>query len=119
MARIGSWPMPSPSRTPKSQTFSVQPARGTLSRALANLTTRQQDKVMAEVEELPENIGLLSLRKLVPLMSSIDVGRPLNLLTAEAVAAALVLDATIVVTTESALLRNACAQLGVALREVA
>lgn len=67
--------------------------------------------MLAGVHELPPQIGLLSLRKLVPLMGQLDVGRPLNLLTAEAVTAARVLEASVMVTTESPLLRHACAAL--------
>jgi hypothetical protein len=92
---------------------------GALSRALADLTWAQQALVLASVEDLPPGIGLLSLRDLVPVMTGLAVGRRLNLLTAEAIAAALVLEATIVVTTESALLTESCARLGIDIRQVA
>jgi hypothetical protein len=92
---------------------------GALSRALTDLTPRQQARVLTAVERLPPEIGLLSLRDLVPLMATLDVGRRLNLLTAEAIAAALVLEATIVVTTESALLTESCARLGIDVRHLA
>jgi hypothetical protein len=46
-------------------------------------------------------------------MAALDSGRRLNLLTAEAVASALVLDADLAVTTRSPLLDDACARLGV------
>lgn len=49
-------------------------------------------------------------------MRRIDIGRHLNLLTAEAVAAALALDAGIRVTTESGLLTEACRVLRLDLR---
>jgi hypothetical protein len=52
-------------------------------------------------------------------MSALDVGRRLNLLTAEALAAALVLEATISVTTESALLNESSRRLGVEVRQAA
>lgn len=52
-------------------------------------------------------------RGLVPVMSTLEVGRRLNLLTAEAAAAALVLDAAVVVTTESAILVESCTRLGI------
>jgi hypothetical protein len=51
-------------------------------------------------------------------MSALTVGRRLNLLTAEAIAAAVVLDASIVVTTDSALLTDACTRVGVEVRRV-
>lgn len=89
---------------------------GVLSRAMDGLTTLQQTRVVASVERLPDEVGLLGLRELVPVMTALNVRRRLNLLTAEAVAAAVVLEATIVVTTESVLLTGACEQLGVDLR---
>jgi hypothetical protein len=89
-----------------------------LSRALGDLTAPQQARVVASIERLPEHVGLLSLRDLVPVMTALDVGRRLNLLTAEAIAAALVLDATVVVTTDSALLTESCARLGVGVRQL-
>src|ERR1700730_4582937 len=60
------------------------------------------------------------MRRLVPLMPRLDVGRHLNLLTAEAVAAALALalGSDIQVTTESGLLSGACGALGINLRVV-
>jgi len=49
-------------------------------------------------------------------MTALDVGRQLNLLTAEAVAAAVVLDASIAVTTTSPLMSQSCDRLGIDLR---
>jgi hypothetical protein len=46
-------------------------------------------------------------------MRALRVSRPLNLLSAEALAAALVLDAALVVSTDSPLLREAADELGV------
>jgi len=92
---------------------------GALSRPAADLSAAQQARLLAAVQRLPPQIGLLSLRELVPVMSILEVGRRLNLLTAEAIAAALILDATIIVTTESALLAESCTQLGVEVRQPA
>jgi hypothetical protein len=89
---------------------------GALNRAFRQLSVAQQARVAAALDELPSGIGLLSLRLLVPIMTSLDVGRPLNLLTSEAVAAALVLDATITVTTTSELMSQSCDRLGIDLR---
>ena len=89
---------------------------GALNRAFQELNTAQQQRVLAALDELPTGIGLLSLRLLVPIMTSLDVGRPLNLLTTEAVACALVLDAGIAVTTTSALMSHGCDRLGIDLR---
>lgn len=86
---------------------------GALSSAVAALPVPRQSKVFAGTEELPPQIGLISLRRSVPLMGRLDVGRRLNLLTAEAVAVGLLLEASIVVTTRSSLLENACAVLDI------
>jgi hypothetical protein len=84
-----------------------------------NLTVDQQAKVIGSVQRLPPQVGLLSLRELVPVMAALQVGRQLNLLTAEAVAVAVVLDASIVVTVDSPLLSDSCARLGIEVRVVA
>ncbi len=86
---------------------------GTLSRAFADLTEEGQSRVSAKLRSLPPEIGLVGLRRLVPVMAAVDSGRSLNLLTAEAVAAALVLDAGIAVTTRSSVLEAACQRVGV------
>jgi len=91
---------------------------GALSRPLADLTSPEQARVMAAVERLPPEFGVLSLRELVPVMTTLNVERRLNLLTAEAVASALVLDATIAVTTASVLLAESAGQVGVNVRQV-
>jgi hypothetical protein len=85
---------------------------------MGDLTPQQQARVVSSVERLPDEIGLLGLRELVPVMTALNVGRRLNLLTAEAVAAAVVLNASIVVTTDSALLTDACTRLGVEVSRV-
>jgi len=91
---------------------------GALSRAMQDLNAEQQTRVVGAVANLPRQIGLLSLRQLVPVMTALETGRRLNLLTAESIAAAVVLDATIMVTTQSALLTESCSQLRVDLRVV-
>ena len=58
------------------------------------------------------------MRRLVPLMTRLDVGRRLNMLTAEAVAAALALGGTLRVTTESELLGDACRVLRIEVQVV-
>jgi hypothetical protein len=92
---------------------------GALSRGMDNLTVDQQARVTASVHRLPPQVGLLSLRELVPVMATLQAGRQLNLLTAEAVAVAVVLDASIVVTTDSPLLSDSRARLGIEVRGVA
>ncbi len=91
---------------------------GALSRAMQDLNAEQQTRVVGAVQQLPRQIGLLSLRQLVPVMTALETGRRLNLLTAEAIAAAVVLGATIMVTTQSALLTESCRKVRVDLRVV-
>jgi hypothetical protein len=90
--------------------------RGSLSRAFLALDESERRRVSTAVSSLPDTIGLLGLRNLVPVMAALP--GQLNFLTAEAVATALVLDATIAVTTESDLLRQAAAAAGVSLEVV-
>jgi hypothetical protein len=89
---------------------------GALSRSFAVLPAPRQAVVLDALELLPPEEALPSLRRLVPVMTGLDLERPLNLLTAEAVAAAIVLDASIAVTTTAALLTHACERLGIELR---
>ncbi len=69
--------------------------------------------VLASLGELPEEIGLLSLRVVVPVMQALAVTRPLNFLNAEALAAALLLDAAIAVTVDAPLLRSGATDLAI------
>lgn len=89
---------------------------GALSRAFAELGAQRQAAVRASVERLPPEVALPSLRRLVPVMTKFDVGQQLNMLTAEAIAAAIVLDGSIAVTTTSPLMTNACDGVGIELR---
>lgn len=76
-----------------------------MSAYLTSLGEEERLSVLAAVDNLPEGIGVLSLRRLVPVMAAIP--GQLNLLTAEALASAVVLDASLAVTTDSALLSGA------------
>lgn len=89
---------------------------GALDRLFQSLTEPEQEVVRGSLANLPANVGLVGPRRLVPVMASLRPPRRLNLLTAEAVATALLLDAVILVTTESELLTEACSALGVTLR---
>ncbi len=86
---------------------------GLLSCQLAGLDVDRQVRVVAALDRLPDSTGLLSLRDLVPVMRALRVSRPLNLLNAEALAAALVLDAELVVSTDGPLLPAAAEEMGV------
>ena len=89
----------------------TRPGPGTFARYLAALTEDERFRVLASVDDLPDGLGILSLRRLVPVMAALP--GQLNLLTAEAIAAAVVLDASIAVTTDSDLLRTAAAAAGI------
>lgn len=89
---------------------------GALSRPFSRFTPERQTRVLAALDRLPPEIGLISLRDLVPVMWTLTVGRTLNLLTAEALAAAQVLDAGIRTTTGSMMLRESAAAVGVEIR---
>ena len=86
---------------------------GSLSKAMAALPTERRARVLAGLDVLPPQIGLISLRHLVPVMTRLPLERRLNFLTAEAVAAARMLDAQIQVSVESPLLSEACQVLGI------
>lgn len=96
----------------------VQPGRaaGALSGRLAQLPLGRQRQVHAFLDALPLWIGVLSLRRLVPVVRILDPQGRLNLLAAEAVAAASVLDAGIAVVVEGPLLRAASDALGIPFR---
>lgn len=91
---------------------------GTLTHRLEQLPAPAQRAVRQRLDDLPSNIGLLSLRVLVPVMQSLRVQRPLNMLNAEALAAAVVLDAPLVVSVDSDLLRSGAQDLAVDYRVV-
>ena len=86
------------------------------SRAVDALSDAERIRVRVSLETLPPSIGLLTLRRLVPVMAALP--GQLNLLTAEAVAAAIVLDAPIAVTTDSDLLNRTATQVGVTVEKV-
>lgn len=90
---------------------------GALSSAMDLLSPERRARVAGALDALPQQIGLLDMRRLVPIMRRLP-GRRLNFLTAEAVAAALALDAAIRVTTDSRLLHDACQAVAVDVRVV-
>ncbi len=75
------------------------------------MSDQERRRAETALGELPAEIGPLILRRLVPVMRALP--GQLNLLTAEAVAAAFVLGGTIVVSTESPLLTRPAATAGV------
>ena len=89
----------------------ARPGQGALSRALAASSEDGQRRVHNALDQLPAEISPLSMRRLVPVMAALP--GQLNLLTAEAVAAAFVPGARIAVSTASPLLAAAASSVDV------
>ncbi len=89
---------------------------GALSGRFQALDDSVRQHVLASLEDLPDQIGLLSLRVVVPVMQALAVTRPVNFLNAEALGAALLLDASIAVTVDAPLLRAGASDLSVSYR---
>ena len=64
-------------------------------------------------QELPDDVGLLHPRVVVPVMFALRVRRQLNLQSAEALAVALLVGGRLSVTTDAPLLRSGAHDLGV------
>lgn len=86
---------------------------GSLSGRLASLEPDERQRAMQALRALPEQIGLLSLRTLAPVMAALRVRRALNMLNAEALAATVVVDGRLRVEVGSDLLRDGAADLEV------
>ena len=96
----------------------VTAGTGSLSGRFQALDGSVREQVLASLEFLPDQIGLLSLRVVVPVMQVLAVTRPLNFLNAEALGAALLLDASLAVTVDAPLLRRGAEDLSVTYRLV-
>jgi hypothetical protein len=94
----------------------ARPGPGALSRAPMAMSEDERRRSEMAMADLPAEIGLIGLRRLVPVMRALP--GQLNLLTAEAVAAALILGGSIVVSTESPLLASAAATAGMTVEVV-
>jgi hypothetical protein len=84
---------------------------GSLSGRIAALEEPAGLAVRERLAQLPEVIGLISPRTIVPIMAGLRTPRRLNYLNAEAVAVAVLTEATIAVRTDGPLLRAACSAL--------
>lgn len=89
----------------------AHPTGGSLSGPFAGMAEEDRGQVLAAMASLPDSIGIFNLRRLVPVMAALP--GQVNILTAEAVAAAIVLDASIAVVATSAMLDHAAAAAGV------
>lgn len=91
---------------------------GALSGRIASLPDDEQRLVRARLASLPESYGLIGPRTLVPVMAGLRTPRHVNFLAAEALALAVLTEATIAVRTESPPLRDACEALHLEYRVV-
>jgi len=91
---------------------------GSLGRSFGRLSTQSQDRVRADLSDLPASVGLVPTRALVPAMAFLSVEHGLNFLTSEALAVAVLLDGTICTSTQSDLLDRAASALHVEVRRI-
>ena len=94
----------------------AHPTGGSLSGPFAGMVEEDRRQVLAAMASLPDSIGILNLRRLVPVMAALP--GQVNILTAEAVATAIVLDASIAVVASSTMLDHAAAAAGVPVQVV-
>lgn len=91
--------------------------RGTGDGALSRKLSRLPENFRADrIDNLTDRVGLIGPRLLVPVMAALVTRRRPNGLMAEALAVALTTDSTIVVSTDSRLLRDCADDLGVEYR---
>jgi hypothetical protein len=89
----------------------AHPSGGVLSGRLRALPEESQRHVYAAMQRLPDRIGILTLRRLVPVMAALP--GQVNALTAEAVATAIVVEGSIAVTTDSAATNECAGRAGI------
>jgi hypothetical protein len=80
---------------------------GVLSGPFAELPSGLRERAVAAALELPEDIALISLRELAPDIGRLRRGHTLNILATEALAAAIRLEAEVVLATPSPRLQRA------------
>jgi hypothetical protein len=86
---------------------------GALSRKLAALPETFRSE---RIDNLTDRVGLVGPRLLVPVMAALVTQRRPNVLTAEALAVALITDGALVVSTDAQLLRDGASDLGIEYR---
>jgi hypothetical protein len=88
---------------------------GSLTRRIGSLDDEPRGEVLDMLDQLPDAIGLLAPRTLVPVMAKLSESVHLNHLGAEAVATAILTDATLLVVASSTFLESACERFGIVL----
>ncbi len=91
---------------------------GILSAPFADLAPRLVDRARNALLDLPDRIGLLSLRDLGPTIAGLRAKHQLNILAIEALAAATALDAEVYLSASSPLLEQALAIEGLRVRVI-
>ena len=91
---------------------------GTLSGPFTALPGDRRERALAALLELPDDIGLVSLRELGPVIGRLRVRHQLNILGAEALAAAVYLDATVALSARSPRLEGALSVEGLSFHVV-
>lgn len=87
-----------------------------MSGPFTGMAAEDRRRVLDAMASLPDSIGILNLRRLVPVMAALP--GQVNILTAEAVATAVVLDASIAVVATSAMLDRVAAAAAVPVQVV-
>lgn len=87
---------------------------GSLSGELAGLPLLARQQAVAAIARLPDDVGVLSLREIVPVMAELSSTHRLNLLSLEALGAAVHLGAVVMAASENdgPLLRSAVTSVG-------
>jgi len=86
---------------------------GSLAGRLGALGAEERERALTSLQVLPQMIGLLSYRTVVPVMAALRVRRPLNMLNAEALAVALIVDGRVRTAVSSELLRSGAQDLAI------
>jgi len=81
--------------------------KGSLSGRIGALDDQDQGALRSRIASLPDTIGLIGPRTLVPVMAGLRTPRQLNFLSAEALALAVITESAIAVRTDSPPLREA------------
>lgn len=92
--------------------------RGSLSGRIGVIAEPDGGALRGRIAALPDEIGLVGPRTLVPLMARLRTPRRLNYLSAEALALAVLTDAAVAVRVDSPPLREACEALQVTYRVI-
>lgn len=92
--------------------------KGSLSGRIGALDDQDQGALRSRIASLPDTIGLIGPRTLVPVMAGLRTPRQLNFLSAEALALAVITESAIAVRTDSPPLREACEALHVGYRMI-